>query len=77
MINLKLEPKEGQSGDFSSANVLMDPDLGIIRKLEINGKDQTPMFTCEYKNVKTGVDIPDETFQIPPSTPTPSSASGQ
>ncbi len=77
MINLKLEPKEGQSGDFSSANVLMDPDLGIIRRLEIIGKDQTPMFTCEYKNVKTGVDIPDETFQIPASTITPPPASGQ
>lgn len=77
MINLKLEPKEGQSGDFSSANVLMDSDLGIIRRLEIIGKDQTPMFTCEYKNVKTGVDIPDETFQIPTSTTTPPPASGQ
>lgn len=77
MVNLKLEPKEGQNGDLSSANVLMDPDLGIIRRLEIIGKDQTPMFTCEYKNVKTGVDIPDETFQIPSSTTTPPPASGQ
>jgi len=63
MINLQLTPKEGQSDDFSSANVLMDPDLGIIRKLEIIGKDQTPMFICEYKNIKTGIDVPDAIFQ--------------
>jgi hypothetical protein len=35
----------------------MDPDLGMIRKLEIIGKDQTPMFACEYKNVKTDVEV--------------------
>ncbi|HOQ32189.1 MAG TPA: hypothetical protein PLA12_06735 [Candidatus Hydrogenedens sp.] len=72
MVALKLEPKEGPGGDFSSAHVLMDPDLGIIRRLEIIGKDQTPMFLLKYKNVKTGIDIPDETFQIPAqTTPTP------
>ncbi|MGC8737992.1 MAG: LolA family protein [Candidatus Hydrogenedens sp.] len=71
MIKLKLEPKEGPGGDFSSANVLMDPDLGIIRRLEIIGKDSTPMFLIEYKNVKTGVDIPNEIFQIPATPPTP------
>ncbi len=77
MVNLKLEPKEGPGGDISSANVLMDPDLGMIRKLEIIGKDQTPMFACEYKNVKTDVEVPDAVFVIPvqasieSSTPNP------
>ncbi len=77
MINLKLEPKEGQNKDISFANVLMDPDFGIIRKLEIIGKDQTPMFTCEYKNIKTDITIPDEVFQIPADTTTPTPGSQQ
>ncbi len=72
MVSLKIEPKEGQGGDFSHANVLMDPDIGIIRRLEIIGKDQTPMFVCEYKNVKTDIEIPNETFLIPTQTPLPS-----
>lgn len=74
MVNLKLEPKEA-GGDVSSANVLMDPDFGMIRKLEIIGKDQTPLFACEFKNVKTDVEIQDAIFQIPvQSSPEPSPA---
>ncbi|HOK09598.1 MAG TPA: hypothetical protein PLT82_09235 [Candidatus Hydrogenedens sp.] len=69
MITLQLTPKQGQTGDFQGAYVLMDPDIGIMRKLEILGKDLTPMFTCEFKNVKTDVKIPDGTFVVP-SPPT-------
>ncbi|MCX8065933.1 MAG: hypothetical protein N3G21_12305 [Candidatus Hydrogenedentes bacterium] len=64
-LTFKLTPKD--SSDFAEANLTMDTEFGIIRKLEIMGKDNTPLFTNEYTNVKTGIDIPPDTFAIPVS----------
>jgi len=71
MPTFKLTPKE-PSSDFVEANLTINPDYGIIRKLEIIGKDNTPIFQCEYTNIKTGLDIPPDTFTLPapPQPPT-------
>lgn len=73
MLHLKLEPKE-PNNDFSHVQLLMDPQLGIIRKITIVGKDQNTLFTCEYTNIQTNVEIPAGTFDIPATTPAPTSA---
>lgn len=69
MFLFNLTPKD--SSDFAEAKLMIDPEFGIIRKLEIIGKDQTPVFISEYTNIKTGIDIPSDAFTIPVQAPPP------
>ncbi len=63
MPSFKLIPKD--SSDFAEANLVINPDYGIIRKLEVVGKENKPLFICEYTNIKTEISIPPETFSLP------------